>query len=299
MTLASPSDDAPARGPARIAGRTGPPLIRPWKLGLAVWCALSYIFLLSPLVIVAGASLHGGEGAMSFPPEDISLKWYFRIPADQYKALALSLGVATLAALGAAALGIPAALGLVRSRVPGKYLLAALFRAPMQIPAVVTGFAFLQMYYWFLSLTGLPLYGTFTGLFLGHLFIGTPYVIGAVTAILQRFDNRLEEAALICGAPPGRVLWRVTLPAILPGVYAGCLYAFMVSFADVPLSIFLTASGYVTYPVELFFALENDFDPSILASSTLVILFSLVMLVVVQRAIGLDALLRSGGGGGR
>lgn len=283
----------------RSAGRTGPPLIRPWKLGLLAWCALSYIFLLSPLLIVAGASLHGGDGAMRFPPENISLKWYFRISANQFHALGLSLIIATLVSIGAAVLGIPAALGLVRSRLPGKYILAALFRAPMQIPAVVTGFAFLQMYYWFLSLTGIQLYGTFLGLFLGHLFIGTPFVIGAVTAVLQRFDDRLEEAALICGAPPERVLWRVTLPAILPGVYAGCLYAFMVSFADVPLSIFLSSSGYVTYPVELFFALENDFDPSILASSTLVILFSLVLLVTVQRAIGLDALLRSGGGGGR
>ncbi|WP_445810892.1 ABC transporter permease, partial [Yoonia sp.] len=218
---------------------------------------------------------------------------------DQFQALGVSIMIATLTAIGSALIGIPAALGLVRSNIRGKYLLAALFRAPMQIPAVVTGLAFLQMYYWFLSLTGVAINGTFAGLMLGHLFIGIPYVIGAVTAVLQRFDGRLEEAALILGAPPLRVLMRVTLPVMLPGIYAGCLYAFMVSFADVPLSIFLTSPGLVTYPVELFFALENDFTPSILASSTLVIIFSLVMLLSVQRLIGLDALLKSGGGSGR
>lgn len=277
------------------------PIFRPWKVAQFIWCALSYIFLLSPLVIVIGASFNGGSGssAISFPPENLTLRWYFEIPADQYRALAVSIGIATLTAIGAAIIGIPAALGLVRSNIRGKYLLAALFRAPMQIPAVVTGFAFLQMYYWFLSLTGIAINGTFTGLMLGHLFIGVPYVIGAVTAVLQRFDGRLEEAALISGASPFRALLRVTLPVMLPGIYAGCLYAFMVSFADVPLSIFLTTAGIVTYPVELFFALENDFDPSILASSTLVILFSLVMLLSVQRLIGLDALLKSGGGSGR
>jgi putative spermidine/putrescine transport system permease protein len=277
------------------------PFFNGWKSAQIFWCGLSYVFLLAPLIIVIGASFDGGTGgsAISFPPENLTLKWYFEIPGDQFQALGVSIMIATLTAIGSALIGIPAALGLVRSNIRGKYLLAALFRAPMQIPAVVTGLAFLQMYYWFLSLTGVAINGTFAGLMLGHLFIGIPYVIGAVTAVLQRFDGRLEEAALILGAPPLRVLMRVTLPVMLPGIYAGCLYAFMVSFADVPLSIFLTSPGLVTYPVELFFALENDFTPSILASSTLVIIFSLVMLLSVQRLIGLDALLKSGGGSGR
>ena len=85
----------------------------------------------------------------------------------------------------------------------------------------------------------------------------------------------------------------------MPGVYAGALYAFMVSFGDVPISIFLTSPGFVTYPVEIFYALENDFDPSLMASATMVIFVCLLMLLVVQKAVGLDALLKSGGGGGR
>ena len=82
----------------------------------------------------------------------------------------------------------------------------------------------------------------------------------------------------------------------MPGVYAGGLYAFMVSFGDVPISIFLSAPGFVTFPVELFYGMENDFNPSVLASSTLVILFSLGLLLLMQRIVGLENLLRSGGG---
>jgi putative spermidine/putrescine transport system permease protein len=147
-----------------------------------------------------------------------------------------------------------------------------------------------------LATTGIDLPGGFWGLAIAHAFIGLPFVIGSVTAILQRFDRRLEEAASIHGATPRRVLMRVTLPVILPGVYAGALYAFMVSFSDVPVAIFLTASGYQTYPVEIFYVLENDFTPAVLASATLVIVFCFALLLIMQRIIGLDNLLRSGGG---
>ena len=91
----------------------------------------------------------------------------------------------------------------------------------------------------------------------------------------------------------------MTLPVIMPGVYAGALYGFMVSFGDVPLSIFLTAPGFVTYPVEIFFTMENDFDPSMLASGSVVIYTCLILLLLVQRMVGLDELLRSGSGSGR
>lgn len=275
----------------------------PGRALLIAWCAFSYIFLLSPLIIVIGGSFSGGGdnaySAVTFPPVNPTLQWYGRIPSDQIHALGVSLALGLTSALIATAIGIPAALGLVRSNIRGKFLLAAIFRAPLQIPAVVSGFAFLQLYYIVLINFGIGLPGTFWGLLIGHVFIGIPYVVGSVTAILQRFDTRLEEAAMILGASPFRVMWRVTLPTILPGIYAGALYAFMVSFADVPISIFLGSSGYTTYPVALFFALENDFNPAILASATLVILFSLIILMAAQKIIGLDALLRTGGGSGK
>lgn len=274
----------------------------PWgRLLHYAWCSLSYVFLLAPLVVVIGASFHGGEyyAAIKFPPDEPSFKQYLNIPSSQFKALGLSFGLAAFAALMACVIGVPAALGIVRSNLPGKTLIAAVFRAPLQIPAIVTGIAFLQLFYIIGDATGIYWNGTFTGLAIGHIFVATPYVIGTVTAILQRFDTRLEEAALSLGASRWRTFWRVTLPVIMPGVYAGALYGFMVSFGDVPVSIFLTSPGFVTYPVELFFDLENDFNPAILASASLVIFFCLIMLLVMQRLVGLDALLRSGGGGGR
>ena len=145
--------------------------------------------------------------------------------------------------------------------------------------------------------TGFYWHGTLAGLAIGHVFVATPFVVGTVTAILQRFDPRLEEAAIIHGASRLRAFFRVTLPVIMPGVYAGALYAFMVSFGDVPISIFLTAPGVVTYPVEIFYALENDFDPSLMAPATTVIMVRLGMLLLVQKVIGLDVLLKAGGSG--
>jgi putative spermidine/putrescine transport system permease protein len=271
------------------------------KVILFVWCGFSYVFLLSPMVVVMGASLHGGEfsAAIKFPPEDPSFQWYSKIPMQQFEALGLSLIVAAVATFLAALIAVPAALGLVRSNFKGKFVVTTIFRAPLQIPAIVSGIAFLQFYYLIYDNSSLMLAGTIPGMLIGHVFIATPFLFGTIVAVLQRFDHRLEEAAHSLGAGKWRTLYRVTIPTIMPGIYSGGLYAFMVSFADVPMSIFLTAPGFVTYPVELFYALENDFDPSILASSSLVIIFCLIMLLGVQKMVGLETLLRSGGGSAR
>jgi putative spermidine/putrescine transport system permease protein len=282
--------------PGRAAGR---PLLGlgAGRLLSALWLGFAYAFLLAPLVVIAGASLHGGHQytVLEFPPRELSLQWYFRIPEAHVGAILLSIQVALATAVLSCLLGVPAALGLVRGRLPGKGALAALFRAPLQIPSVVIGIAFMQLYYAIGKATGFYAVGTFFGLVLGHVFHATPYVVGTTTAILQRFDPRLEEAALSLGAGRWRAFRRVTLPLIAPGVYAGALYAFMISFGDVPISIFLIQPGYTTYPVELFFSLEADFNPSTLASATLVVLFSLFVMLAVQRLVGFDNLMKSSG----
>ena len=262
------------------------------------WCTFVYLFLLLPLIVIAGASFHSATGyaVMVFPPEDPTLKWYLEIPTQQYQALALSVGLGVFTAVMSCLFGVPAALGLVRSNIRGKGLLSTFFRVPLQIPSIVIGIAFLQLYYAIGRVTGWYATGTFLGLAIGLFFHATPYVIGTTAAILHRFDNRLEEAAQSLGANRWRTFRRVTLPVIAPGIYAGALYAFMVSFGDVPISIFLTKPGFTTYPVELFFSMENEFDPSILASATLVIVFSLGVMLLAQRIVGLDTLLESSGG---
>ena len=259
------------------------------------WISFGYLFLWAPLIVVIGASFDGGSrySAVSFPPHNPSLQWFFAISPALFNSLKLSLLLGLVAALFACILGIPAALGLVRSGTRGKTVIGAIFRAPMQIPAIVTGVAFLHFYYWLGDVTGIPLTGTFVGLSIGHIFVAMPYAIGTIVAILQRFDVNLEEAALSLGASRWSTFWQITFPMIKPGVYAGALYAFMVSFSDVPISIFLTAPGYVTFPVELFFSMETDINPANLATATLVIVASFAAMLFVQWIVGLDTFMRS------
>jgi len=257
------------------------------------------IYLAAPLVVVIGGSFSAPETGgllisyVEFPPQKLTLDWYRAITAATYRGLGLAILLGLCAALGACLLGVPAALGLVRGRIPGRAVVEAIFRAPLQIPAVVTGIAFLQFYYVVADLTEFDLSGTFAGLLIAHIFIATPFVVGSTGAILLRFDGRLEEAALTLGASRWRTFHRVTLPVILPGVMTGAVYAFLVSFVDVPVSLFLSRPGLVPYPVELFDSMQQEFSPAILASATIVILLSAAMLFAVHRIVGLDALLKS------
>lgn len=266
-----------------------------------LWIVLVYTIILTPLIVVFGASFSGTDTGnvvisyVAFPPERWTLDWYRRIPASQFAALGLSFALALATAIGACAIGVPAAFGLSRARFPGRSVAAALLRAPLQIPHVVVGIAFLQLYYAVDELCGLALQGTVIGMFLGHLFLATPFVIGSTGAVLDRFNARLEEAALSLGASPWRILRRVTLPILRPGIMTGGLYAFIVSFVDVPVALFLSRPGLVTYPVELFQAMENDFSPASLASASLVTGFAVILVFATKRFIGFDSLLRSGG----
>ena len=260
------------------------------------------LFLLAPVFVVMLASLDGGDPVagrafLNFPPDSLSLQWYFSIQPRLFRALFVSFLVACFAAGAGTVIGVPAALGLVRGNLPGKTFLVALFRAPLQIPFIVIGVAFLQTYYLLGNALGIRISGSFIALALGHLFVATPYVIGSVGSVLSRFDPALEEAALSLGASRWRTFRRVTLPIITPGIYAGALFAFMVSFGDVPISLFLASPRYTTLPLEIFHSMEFDFDAAVLAISTLIVFAFLVILWLIQKLVGLDALLRSGGSG--
>ncbi len=260
-----------------------------------------YVFLLAPLVVVSGASLDrgfetAGRPYLNFPPYEFSLHWYFNISEGLYSALGVSLTLGVFVAAVATVIGVSAALGLVRSNLRGKQVIAAFFRSPLQIPFVVIGVAFLQTYFLIFDLLGLQLASTFIGFALAHIFVAVPYVIGSVVAMLERFDPQLEEAALSLGANRWRTFRRVTLPIIMPGVYAGALFAFLVSFGDVQIAIFLGGAKYTTLPVEIFYSMAFSFDPGMLAMSTIIIFASIILLLLVQRLVGLDTLLRTGRG---
>lgn len=270
-----------------------------WRLLTVAYFVLVFTVLLAPLVVVIGGSFSAPANDavivsyIQFPPERLTLQWYARIPASQLHALAVSFILGLAVALAASLIGVPAALGLVRGRFRGKTLVSVLLKAPLQIPHVVCGIAFLQLYYRFGDMTNLYLQGTNLGLFLGHLFLATPFVIGSVSTVLLRFNPRLEEAAQALGAGPWRTLWRVTLPVIAPGIFTGALYAFIVSFVDVPVAVFLASADTTTFPVELFHALEQDFNPSSLASASLAAGFAVLLVVAAQRLVGMETLLHS------
>ena len=256
--------------------------------------AAVFIFLYAPIVIVIATSFDYGERAyVIFPPERFTFDAYLNIPEYITNGIYLSVGVGLTAAFGATLIGIPASLGIVRSDIPGKSVIMTLFRIPLQIPGVVMGLAFLQAYYVIGAATDWYANGTYAGLAIAHIFAATPFVIGAVVPTLQRFQPALEEAAQTLGASRITTFRKITLPLIAPGVFAGSLYAFMVSFGDVPIAIFLSKPGTSTFPVEVFFALEQEFDTTILAASTLVVVFSLLVLLIIQRFSGLDVIVRT------
>ncbi len=262
----------------------------------ALVLGVAYLFLLGPIVFVAMASFDPGvRSDAALLPRHFTLDAYLKIPARYYDALLLSTQIALACAVCSCLIGIPAALGLVRGNMRGKAALLALLRVPLQIPGVVSGLAFLQAYYVVGDVTGWYPTGTFWGLLMAHVFAATPYVIGTLVALLQRFDAALEEASLSLGATRWATFTQVTLPLLKPGLFTGALYAFMISFVEVPISVFLVGSRRATFPVEIFNALQFDFDSTILAVSTLVTLLSLVVVLVVQRAVGLDVFVRTAG----
>jgi putative spermidine/putrescine transport system permease protein len=269
------------------------------KLITIAYFIVVFTVLLAPLVVVIGGSFSAPPNEnvvmsyVQFPPKRLTLEWYERIPATQLHALGTSFLLALAVSAAAGVIGVPAALGLVRGRFAGKAAVSATLRAPLQVPHVVTGMAFLQLYYVVGDRWGGYLQGTAGGLFLAHLFMATPFVVGSVGAVLQRFNPRLEEAAAVLGASRWRTFRRVTLPVIMPGVFTGLLYAFIVSFVDVPVAIFLASPQAMTFPVELFHAMEQDFTPSSLASASLAAAFAIALVYGAQRLLGLDALLHS------
>ena len=254
----------------------------------AVLCAV-VVFLLAPFIVVIGASFDPAtEYHVTFPPRGFSLAGYETIPFKYALAGGISLMVAVTVAIVSTLIGLCAALGLVRGNVIGREVFQSFFRLPVQIPFVVTGAVFLQFYYQLDAATGFNLLDGFLGLIVAHVFVAVPYSIGAIAAVLTRFNPALEEAAQSLGATGWATFWQVTFPFIRPGVMAGMFYAFIVSFGDIPVALFLVSGKRTTLPVEIFQDMQFDFRPSILAVSTLIAVLSLIAIVGVQRLLGFD-----------
>jgi putative spermidine/putrescine transport system permease protein len=246
-------------------------------------CGLVLAFLLLPVLIVLCFAVNP-EPFLAFPPSGFSLRWFvkFVTSRDFMTAFGLSLMLGAATVLVAGTMGTLASLALLRSNLPGKRALTGVFLSPIVLPTILTGFALFQL----AMVTGV---GRNVWILLaGHVVVATPYVMRTVLAVLANFDRSLEEAARGLGATPGQAFREVTLPLIRPGVIAGCLFAFIVSFDQFPVSLFLVSPGNETLPIAMFNYLRFDFDGTIAAASTVSILLAVALVLGIERTIGLQ-----------
>jgi putative spermidine/putrescine transport system permease protein len=240
--------------------------------------ALIAMWLVLPTLVAIPVSFTEVR-SFSFPPRGFSAEWYENFFSDSRWAGALtnSLIVGGLTALVATTLGTLAALGLDRSRFRGRGVVGAIVLTPAIVPVILLG---LGIYATFLRW---HLVGTITGLVMAHSVIATPLVIRSVSASLSRHDRTLERAAATLGATPLATLRQVTIPSILPGVLAGALFAFITSFDEIVLSLFLTSPELQTLPVLMFNAVTQVLDPTVAAASSLILVLTTVLILLGLR----------------
>jgi putative spermidine/putrescine transport system permease protein len=255
----------------------------------AAWMAVVAAFLVLPTLIVILTAL-GGEGYVVFPPRTFTLRHFLEIPAVYARVFLTSLELALVAATTSVVVAVPAALAIVRGRLPGRDLLVALLHAPLHVPWLVVGVAFLQFYVVVFARSGVALNGSFLGLALAHIGITTPYVLTAVAARLLRFDERLEEAAHGLGAGGVRTFFLVTLPVIKPAVLAGAFFAFVISFDNVGVSLFIFGASNTPLPVQIYGEVTQHLTHVMYAVSTVTIAFSVLLTVAFARVGGLTAI---------
>ncbi len=249
---------------------------------------LLIIFILAPIFVVVVVSF-GAREVVEFPPTVWSLHWYsyaLSQPIFVNSALHSAL-VAVLATLISTPIGIGAAMAIVRCDFPGKAFLQATLLAPLFVPAVVTSLALL------LALSNIGLHAVLTRLVAAHVLIVLPYLIRTVLASLARLDLTVEDAASTLGASPIRVFLYVTLPLIRGGLIAGILFALIISFDNVSVSLFLTTARTNTLPIAILNYVEYNFDPSIAAISTMLIITTAFAAFGIERTAGLRSVTRA------
>lgn len=247
------------------------------RLGLAAfsWAVLGFLAL--PVLIVIPLSFSSVRFFV-FPPPGWSLRWYvnFFTSREWLGALSMSLALGVLSMLIALGLGTPAALGLARTAFRGKSIVYATVLSPLMVPGIILA---IGLYFW---LAPIRLIGTPWAIVLGHVVLGVPYVIVVVTAALERFDPSLERAAQSLGANPLRTFLLVTLPIIQPAILSAAFLAFLASFDELIVALFVSGSHTITLPIQMWRGIQFENDPTIAAVSTLFFLVSVLGLAAVQ-----------------
>lgn len=246
---------------------------------------LTLVFLLGPFLLIFAASF-GSEPTLAFPPRgDLSTVWFEKVFSVQMfiDAFDTSLKIALYASASALVMGIPVAYAVVRYQFPGKDLIEVLFSSPAIVPGIVVGLALLR---YFVLLSDMPVT---LGLYLGHTAILFPYSVRVVSASLRNLNLSIEEAAISLGASPPRTFFLVVMPNIRSGIVAAFILSFITSFNNVPISLFLTGPGVATLPIRMMLYMEYNYDPTIAALSTLLIIFTVAIVQAMERILKVSA----------
>lgn len=270
-----------------IRGRNPSERLGRMAAAMIIFCGMSIMLL--PLILILWLSVTSNE-ILALPVEGYSFRWFseaFRQP-QFLSGFLLSVTVATFATVAGLIVSVPAALVIVRRRFWGREALIQLLMSPLTVPAIVIGAALYITVVEVEIASGVPLVGSTAIFAAGHVLLTIPWCVRLLLASMEGLNQSIEEAAASLGASPASVIWRVTLPLIRPAMFAAGVFAFVVSFGNLEVSIFLSGPGQVTLPVAVMQYLEWKIDPTIAAVSVLQVLFVAVMLVISDRFVNIS-----------
>lgn len=248
-----------------------------WHYTFLTIAGAGLLFLILPILIVIPLSFNS-TSFLSYPLSGFSFQWYEEVFQSEVwvRAIKNSMFIGSVSAFFATVLGTLAAMGLTHADFRGKGAVNALLVSPMIVPIVISA---LGLYFFFAEM---GLNATYTGLILAHTALGAPFVVITVTATLQGFDRNLMRASASLGANPLTTFFKVVLPLILPGVVSGALFAFATSFDEVVVVLFTAGPEQRTLPRQMFDGIKENITPAIMAAATLLIVFALVLLTVLE-----------------
>ena len=255
-----------------------------WHYAFRVICYSIFFFLLAPILIMIPLSFNAQpfftftREMLTLNPEGYSLRWYrdFFGSESWMRSIRNSFIIGIAATIVSTTLGTLAALGLSRSEMPAKGLIMGILISPMIVPLIISAAG---MFFFFSSIN---IAQTYLGVVLAHAALGTPFVVITVTATLVGFDQSLTRAAANLGASPTRTFFKITMPLILPGVISGALFAFITSFDEIVVVLFVAGVEQRTIPREMWSGIREDISPTILAVATILVLISVALLSVVE-----------------
>ncbi len=252
-----------------------------WTLARRVYAVAFCAFMLLPLVIVLISSFTA-DNFVQFPPKSFGLRWYIAAINSEtlMSALTFSVQIAVVVVILSGLLGICGALVLARSEFPGRAFIVSLLMAPLALPHVVIAIGLLHLF-GSLRISSSPL-----GLAAGHILVTLPYVLRLTMTSLVGLDRHIDRASYSLGASYWQTLRLVTLPMIAPGLVAGLLFAFLLSFDEATISLFTSLPGHSTLPAEIFNIASQGSDPVVTSVSGLMIVVATVLVLVIERFFG-------------